>query len=228
MTVAGMASDQGVAGINQFTEREKPSLPDVVLRVNARKSASFTYKGTYGEVTYGLGLSGVFIDPYTQRMLSEPRIKDIQRYSKPERYVLVNGQYYTGFNISDRGTVAAEYQQLANDAFRLVVNAVLNYSPSGGRVVALHGDRFELDRGSSRGIQSNESMIVFVDDGGLAEPIASARVQGGVDRSSGVIQHWKPTPRAAAIKAASVDRTLTGDQLQIFAVSVGAPQGYEY
>jgi hypothetical protein len=228
IAVAGSVADQGVDAAQRYFARQDFSAPDVVLRINARKSASFIYRGTYGEAIYALNLSGAFIDPATQHILSGPRIRDIQVRSLPLQYVMVNGQYYTGFDITSDEAVAAEYEKLADKAFRLIANAVLNYSPSGGRVIALQGDRFELDRGSTRGVQSNETMIVFVEEGGIAEPIAVARVQAGVARSSGVITNWKATATADRIRSASADHAVDGGQYHLYAISVGAPGGYEY
>jgi hypothetical protein len=228
IAVEGTVEAQGDAATQAYWARKQFTAPDIVLRVSARKSASFVYRGVYGEATYGINLSGAFIDPATQRMLSTPRVKDIQVHSDPEKYWIVNGQYVNGFNIADRGSVAALYEQLANQAFRLIVNAVMNYNPSGGRIVSLHGDRFELDRGATLGVQSNETMIVFVDDNGITEPIAVARVEAGVERSSGVISNWKTTSVAEAIRSAARTSPIDGRQYHLYAVSVGAPEGYAY
>lgn len=205
-----------------------PLRPDAVLRVSAKKTAQYTYKGTYGEAVYGLTLSSTFLDPVTGEMRQNPRIPQLLVQSTPQEYIIVNGRIVVGMNFADKGNVEAEFQRLSARSFQGVVNTLLNEMPSTAQVIAIRGSRIRLDRGIESGILNEETMVVIQEIGSVLEPLAVAEVIPGQGSSHGTIHRWKQNPAAAQIRRHSEGTGLDTLGSNIFAISVGPPASYKY
>jgi hypothetical protein len=220
-------ADRRVA-IAETLRRRRLTMPDFVLRIDATKTAEYVYRGNYGDARYILHLTSGFLDHHTGEILSSPSIPESRISSEPQKYISVNGRYYTGFDYTNPGNIERIYHDLAEQAFKISVNALLQSIPSTGRVLAIKDGRFTLDRGAEAGVFPGETMILFREHSGLLEPLAVSTVQPGRGRSAGIIVRWKKSPAADDTRLKSTGVAFNAENQRIFAASVGMPEGYRY
>ena len=214
--------------VAETLRRRRVLSPDFILRVDVTKSAEFVYRASYGDATYHLDLSAVFLDQHTREILSDPVIPDTRVASDPHKYVKVNGRYYAGWDYRSRPNVESVFRDLVSKGFRAGTNALLQSIPSTGKVRTISGMNFTLDRGIESGVLPGETMIIFQDYRGALKPLAVAVVQPGRGQSAGHIVRWKNSTTAESVRDRANRGVLDARRERIFAASVGMPSDYRF
>ena len=202
--------------------------PEWLLEVTSVLGRNKRSMRGYEEAIFYIRISSKLIDYQTMEIVHA--FPPITAKSEPKKYFLsIGGKWIGGFKIYDEGQLMEAYSEAANRAIAVLVNRVGNYFPCGGRVIGYYNDRFSINKGIRDGFAMKQIVVLYTSMNGVDIPISSGEVTPADTKGSGRILHWKDDPLAQEIR-----RKLTinsQDYLnthEIYAVSVGMPEQWEY
>ncbi|NGN97859.1 hypothetical protein G5S52_09370 [Grimontia sp. S25] len=206
---------------------------DYLFKVDVLKTADMMYGAKKSLFQSAIEISTGVIDPYTREKVSYPNVGKIRvsnfdvRNKDEYTSVIVNGDYYRGFNYASNTDVSAVLNEMASRSFDIMLTRLLKEMPATAQVMGIKGDRISLDRGQNAGVLPNETMVVFEYSAGFVEPIGVATVNPSAQSAQGKIVRWKNSSIADDIQD-TADKGIyrpTRDR-RIFAVSVGVPADF--
>lgn len=206
---------------------------DYLFKVDVLKTADMIYGAKQSLFQSAVEISTGVIDPYTREKLSYPNVGKIRvsnfdvRNKDEYTSVIVNGDYYRGFNYASNTDVSAVLNEMASRSFDIMLTRLLKEMPATAQVLGIKGDRISLDRGQNAGVLPNETMVVFEYSAGFVEPIGVATVNPSAQSAQGKMVRWKKSRVADEIQNHAEEGIYkpTRDR-KVFAVSVGVPADF--
>ncbi len=134
---------------------------------------------------------------------------------------LPSGRFLGGFDY--RSGELDPVNQAALNALKIVGHRLGNALPLGGHVLAMRGDRIQIDKGVSEGFMGKQVVVVYTNDFGMDVPIALAELTPSDHTAVGRIFKWSDEPEAEElVEELQSDPTfvLRND---VFVVSIGMP-----
>lgn len=222
--------EEGSANLGKKLAENKKLTTDYLLKVDVLKTANMMYGNKQSLFESTIEITTGVINPYTREKLSYPNIGKIRvsnfdvRDRKKYTSVIINGDYYRGFNYSSQSDVNAVFNDMASRSFDIMLTRLLKEMPATAQVLGVKRDRVSLDRGQNAGVLPNETMIIFDYSAGFAEPIGVATVNPSAQSAQGKIIRWKNSALASDIKNSSKKGIYRPSrERKLFAVSVGVP-----
>ncbi|MDD1780817.1 hypothetical protein LRP49_06340 [Enterovibrio sp. ZSDZ35] len=223
-------NEEGLDVVADKRDNSQKLTTDYLINVDVLKTADMMYGAKHSLYSSSIDYSTSVLDPYTKEKLSYPNIGRIKvnnfdvREKEKFTSVIVNGDYYRGFNYASASDVTAVYNSMATRGFDIMLSRLLTEMPATGQVSGIRGDRVVLDRGQNAGVLPNETMVIFEYSAGFVDPVGVARFSPSAIGAQGKIVRWKDSKIADNIRdQAEEGRYIPTRDARLFAVSVGVP-----
>jgi hypothetical protein len=226
-------AEEGAQSVAQRSANSATVSTDYIMSVDVLKSADMMFGAKQSMFNANLQMSTGFINPYTRERVSYPNIGQVAVANTdvrdPQEFatIIVNDQYYRGFNYSNPVDVSAMFAAMASSGFNVMLSRLLTEMPATAQVAGIRGDRISLDRGQNAGVLPNETMVIFEYSAGFVDPIGVAIVTPSMNSAQGQIVRWKNSNIAKQVQRSAASSTYQpAADKQLFAVSVGVPQSF--
>ncbi|MEZ9191690.1 hypothetical protein AB4133_20560 [Vibrio sp. 10N.286.52.F8] len=226
-------AEEGASQVAERNSQRAAVSTDYVMSIDVTKSADMMFGAEQSLFHSSMDMSTGFIDPYTRERLSYPNIGRTTTSNFDVRpkgdfaSIIVNGNYYRGFNYTSPQDVSGVMAGMATRSFDVMLSRLLTEMPATSQVLGIRGNQISLDRGQNAGILPNETMVIFEYSAGFVEPIGVASVTPSMQSAQGNMVRWKNDNIAKNIQSEAQKGIYQPDRnRQLFAVSVGVPQQF--
>ncbi|PVZ70656.1 penicillin-binding protein activator LpoB [Pelagibaculum spongiae] len=201
--------------------------PDFILEASVSLGTVVKEKFDHYEIIFRSLVTTKLIDPNTNQIIES--FEPIRFNLPAKNFFMIEDKFMGGFNLNKQNELQEAYKEAAQKSIQVLVNRVMNYYPTGGRLTNMRGNRFGIDAGINQGFASKSGVILFLSDDGLDIPIASAEVTPARNSGSGTIMTWL-TDDPEVVKIKKKMESLGKEYLKrnkVYAVSVGMPEDWK-
>jgi len=202
--------------------------PDFVLETSIALGSVIKKKSDHNEIIFRSLVTTKVVNPTTGQIIHS--FEPIRHNMPAKRFFAIEGKFLGGFDYRKQNELQEAYKEAAQKAIQVLVNRTMDYYPVGGRVTDYAYGQFGIDSGIAQGFATAQPVVLFLQRGNMAIPLASAEVVPGTNNGSGEIWKWKEGSRAADDVRKKLDAM--GEEFlkrnKVYAVSVGTPESWAF
>jgi hypothetical protein len=202
--------------------------PDYIIEMTLDFGMGIKKLYDHNEVVFYSTATTKILNPTTEQVIDS--FPPVRSNLAAKVYNEMNGRVIAGFDYKDIKERQQAYKDAAQKSIVVIASQLMEYYPVGGRVTNYRSGRLVIDAGVDEGFAQKQPVVLYLDDDGLAIPLASAEITPSKSgRGSGLILKWRDDREAQSVKKKI--EALGKDYLRgnkVYAVSVGTPADWTY